>query len=161
MSACGGSAAAQNPVGTGADLCQVTADVERLVVQRLAPYGDPPSSFGFPARVSVTNLAAAREIAADVCALPVVPPGVYHCPKGFGITYNLRFSTVDGDVISVEAGPTGCQTVWGQDFVTRRTALSPGFWQELGTAMGLHRPSQQTFVGKRPEVPGPPPSWRG
>src|SRR5690348_11433241 len=93
MSACGSSAAVQNPVGAGPGLCQITAQVEGLVVQRLAPYGDLSSSFGFPASVAVTNPTAAREIAADVCALPVVPPGVYHCPKGFGIIYNLRFST--------------------------------------------------------------------
>lgn len=150
--------AAQESARAGDDLCQVTTVVKRLEVQRVDP-SDPSRTFSFPARVPVTNPAAARRIAVDVCALPAVPSGVvYHCPAGADITYNLRFSTVDGDVISIEAGPTSCQYVWGHRFTMRRTALSPGFWHELGNAMGLHRPSLQTFVGTLPQVSAPPPT---
>src|SRR6266851_10406610 len=60
------------PLAAGPDLCQVTADVERLVVQRRS--WKPPGSFGFPLRADMTNPAVAREIAADVCELPVAPP---------------------------------------------------------------------------------------
>ncbi len=144
-SACGSRPAVQTPSAGGADLCQVTADVERLVVQRLGIY--PVGFFSFPASVSVTNPTTAREIAAAVCALPVVPSGaIFHCPNDSGIIYSLRF-IVNGGAKSIEADPTGCQGVWGQGFVARRTALSPGFWPTLGTAMGLPRPSRRTFVG--------------
>lgn len=158
LSIAGCSPAPNDSARAGRDLCQVSAVVKRLVVQRIDP-NDPSRTFTFPARVQVTKPDVARRIAADVCALPAVPSGVvYHCPPGADITYDLQFSTVDGDVISIEAAPTSCQYVWGHGFVTRRTALSPDFWPELGNAMGVHRPSLQTFVGTLPQTSAPPPT---
>ena len=145
LSACGSRPAVQTPLAGGHDLCQDKTNVERLVVQQPANY--PPQYLRF--NVSVMNSAVAQQIAADVCALPIVPPGEsFRCPKDYPITYAIQFIMLNGDVKTLEGDVTGCQEIWGRGFATRR-ALSPGFWRALGTAMGLRRPSYETFVGPR------------
>jgi hypothetical protein len=52
---------------------------------------------------------------------------------------------INVDVISIDADASGCQEAGGRDFPGR--VLSPGFWHVLGTAMGLRRPTHQTFIG--------------
>jgi hypothetical protein len=154
VSACGSGAAGQSPLSAGPELCQVTTYVERLVVQRPGIF--PPGYFSFPANVSVTNPAIARQLAVDVCALPVVPSGEsFRCPIDFGVIYNLRFRSINGGLISLDADPSGCQGVWGKGLATRRAVFSPDFWRELGTAMGLPRPSREVFIGKHAEATAP------
>ncbi len=154
LSACGSQTATQNPVAAGPDLCQVTADVEGLVVQRIS-YASGPPRFSFPAEVAITKPAVARKIAAYVCQLPAAPSGGTvsdNCPAEVGIKYVLHIKIINYGMISINADPTGCESVWGQGLATRSTVLSPGFWQALGTAMGLRRPNGQTFVGTHPSV---------
>jgi hypothetical protein len=118
--------------------------VQRLVVQRSGGY--PASFFSFPAKVSVASLRA-RQVATAVCALPIVPTGeTFRCPADHGISYSLHFIDAYNEAVPIEADATGCQRIRGQRLATR--ALSPGFWHDLGAAMGLHRPSYQTFIGK-------------
>lgn len=134
-------------------LCHVIPRVDRLIITRHAPGNQ--FHFTFPVVVTVTNAAAAREVATSACALPDVPTGVRHCPAGFAVSYHLIF-WVQGqkgpgaDLIVVN--PTGCQSVTGLG-PARTTSFGAGFYQLLGTAMGLKNASYRTFVGIRYALP--------
>jgi hypothetical protein len=102
----------------------------------------------FPNQVTVTNPALVRAVIRALCALPVVPPGVYHCPALLlGTAYTLRFSVGSRPLPLVTINPTGCETVTGVGPV-RWVATSPGFWRVLSRAIGVRMPP--VFTGNRP-----------
>ena len=106
--------------------------------------------FPFPTRVIVINVAAARAVAAAVCALPAMPNGVMSCPvQLLGTSYQLAFTAAGRALPLVTAEATGCQQVTGAGPV-RRAAGSPGFWGAVGRAMDLVAPGPPVFQGQGP-----------
>jgi hypothetical protein len=107
----------------------------------------PQLQVAFPSQVTVTTPASARAAARALCALPLLPRGVFHCPNlTIGTTYLLRF-TADGrqlPAVSIEA--TGCEVVSGVGSA-RWAAKSPGFWRTLATAANLSPPGRSVFIG--------------
>ena len=107
----------------------------------------PQLQAGFPNQVTVTTPAHARAAARALCALPLLPRGVFHCPNlTVGTTYLLRF-TADGrrlPAVSIEA--TGCEVVTGVG-PARWAAKSPGFWRMLARAANLSPPGRTAFTG--------------
>jgi hypothetical protein len=127
------------PPGAGssqsAPLCREAATVTRLEVVRNHGYKVPELEPAFPTMVTVTNPALLRDVIRALCALPVLPPGVYHCPAMLlGTAYTLRFSVGSRPLPLVTIDETGCETVTGVGPVRRVT--SEGFWQVLSKAIG-------------------------
>ena len=128
-------------------LCQHTATVTGLEITRNHVIRVPQLQIAFPNQVTVTTPADARAAARALCALPLLPRGVFHCPNlTVGTTYLLRF-TADGrrlPAVSIEA--TGCEVVSGVG-PARWAAKSPGFWRTLATAADLSPPGRTVFTG--------------
>jgi hypothetical protein len=132
---------------TQAALCQHTATVTRLEILRNHVMRVPQLQVGFPSQITITTAANARTAARALCALPLLPRGVLHCPNlTVGTTYLLRF-TADGrqlPAVTIEA--TGCEVVSGVGSA-RWAAKSPGFWRTLATAANLSPPGRSVFIG--------------
>jgi hypothetical protein len=132
---------------TQAALCQHTATVTSLVIMHGHLMRVPQLQTGYPSPVIVPTPAKARAAARALCALPLLPHGVLHCPNlTVGATDLLSF-TADGrrlPAVTIEA--TGCEIITGVG-PTRWAAKSPGFWQALATAANLSPPGRTAFIG--------------
>jgi len=129
-------------------LCGSVAGLDRLVVSRTDAFPMDHFHFAFPEIVTVTDVAAVREVARVLCALPKMPRTGLHCPADWGITYQLAFSARGRTFPVVHADATGCQKVTGLGGA-RWTARSSQFWKTLGRAVGLAHPGQAVFAGSR------------
>lgn len=146
--ACSALAACGSVVGTGTaggGLCGTASRVDRLVVKRVDDFPQNHLHFTFPAKITVSDPAKARSVADAVCALPVMPRAYMSCPVDFGIVYRLTFTAGGKKLAPVRADPGGCREVRGIG-QTRWAARSPGFWRNLGAAMGIG-PSNLPFGG--------------
>jgi hypothetical protein len=132
-------------------LCRTAAQVDHLVVYRIDAFAQNHIRFSFPAVVTVGGAASTRDVEEALCALPKMPNATISCPADFGITYRLRFFAADRAFPTVDVEVSGCETVDGLG-ATRWVETTQGFWRELGTAMGLTNPDQQTFAGTFPNV---------
>lgn len=129
-------------------LCRAVAHLDRLVVRRTDELPQDHFHFAFAAVVVVSHVAEVRQAASAVCGLPKMPHGVFHCPADFGIDYHLTFAANGRIFPTVTLDATGCEQVNGLG-PTRWIARTPGFWHTLGTAMGMARPTENTFRGSR------------
>jgi hypothetical protein len=131
---------------TQAALCQQTATVTSLEIMH-SHLMRVPQVQGYSSPVTVITAAKARDAARALCALPLLPRGVFHCPNlTVGTTYLLSF-TADGrrlPAVTIEA--TGCEVVTGVG-PARWAAKSPGFWRALATAASLSPPGRTAFIG--------------
>lgn len=147
-------------VGTGASLaapkhksaalCQQLARLTRLVVTRSDRLPQNNTTFSFPARVTVSNPPQGRSVALALCALPYMPKGAIACPADLGIVYQLAFLGPKQAYPPVTVDASGCQGVHGLG-PTRWVERSPGFWNSLGSAMGLARPAYAALRGSLPQ----------
>jgi hypothetical protein len=133
--------------GTEAALCQHTATVTGLEIMRNHVMRVPQLQVAFPSQVTVTSPADARAVARALCALPLLPHGVFHCPNlTIGTTYLLRFTAGGRQLPAVSIEATGCEIVSGVGS-PRWAAKSPGFWRTLATAANLSPPGRSVFIG--------------
>jgi hypothetical protein len=149
------------------DACAAPAAATRLLVRRRGGFAAGAGAQGtgmqatgaqgtgaqgtgaqIAAAVWVTSVTAVRQVERALCQLPVRPPGTYHCPPDFGMSYSLSFWAGDLALPVVTVDPTGCQLVGGMPGPARWTALSPGFWRVLGSAVGLRHASIASFSGQ-------------
>ena len=128
-------------------LCREAAAVTRLEVVRNHGFKVPELEPAFPNPVTVTNPALIRDVIRALCALPVTPPGVYHCPALLlGTVYTLRFSVGSRPLPLVTIDSTGCEAVTGVG--PDRRVTSAGFWRVLSRALGVRTPP--VLTGNRP-----------
>jgi hypothetical protein len=166
LAACGSVRAAGSPAGSGHTspvaqqspapasarfpqpaLCREAAAVTRLEVVRSHGFKVPELEPAFPNMVTVTNRALIRDVIRALCALPVTPPGVYHCPALLlGTAYTLRFSVGSRPLPLVTIDSTGCQAVTGVG--PDRRVTSKRFWRVLSRALGVRTPL--VLTGSRP-----------
>jgi hypothetical protein len=95
-----------------------------------------PGSLALPplnTTVSASQLVA--RLAADVEGLPLQPVP-WHCPADFGTSYRLTFVAPGGSWTAVY-GVQGCESVQIGSGRLQTAANSPGFWRDLGNALGL------------------------
>ncbi len=143
-------AAARAPTTTAPTpqpLCKSISSLVHLVVTRTDEFPQNHLHFAFPAKETVGDQARVRAAAIALCALPVMPPGAYHCPADFGVNFHLAFSASNRAFGPVSADATGCEGVDGPGLGSRWVATSPAFWVTLGKAMGLAKPSNSSFRG--------------
>ncbi len=134
-----------------ASLCSVATRVTGLALTRSQPLN--PERFSFARRVTSSDAMAVRALARALCALPVMPSGVFHCPADWGVTYRLAFSQGAGvttgaspEVRPVTVDATGCTQVTGLG-ATRRTLGRASFFRAFGAAIGLAHATAATFRG--------------
>jgi len=143
----GSEAASRGTTGPQVALCRDTASVTGLEIVRDQVARVPELQITFPNQVTVASPARARAVARALCALPLMPLGIFSCPSLVpGTTYLLRFTAGGRPLAAVTIEATGCQVVTGIG-PTRRAATSPGFWQVLGTAARLRPPGWSAFSG--------------
>ena len=139
--------ASPGTTATQVALCRDTASVTGLKIVREQVARVPELQTTFPNQVTVDSPASARAVARALCALPLMPRGVFHCPALLiGTTYLLRFTAGGRQLAAVTVEATGCQIVTGVGPV-RWAATSPGFWRVLGTAARLRPPGRSAFSG--------------
>jgi hypothetical protein len=136
----GPAAVASAPAGM--PLCAAAQKVDRLVASLPASHlGETP-----PRGITITDTPRVRALAAALCALPPMPPGL-QCPADFGGVFRLVFAAGGHDFHPVRIQLSGCRAVAGIG-PTRSWSRSPRFGQLLTRTVG----------GKGRMIPGTHPS---
>jgi hypothetical protein len=135
------------PHAAPATMCGRVTELERLGVQRRDAFPRNHIRFSFPAHVVVSSPESVQATAKSLCMLRPFPAGTIACPADWGIVYHLTFQDrVDAYRVALTA--TGCSRASGAVGTPRW--VTPRLWRTLGTAMGLPRPTQQSFTGSAP-----------
>jgi len=143
--AAGGSHTAESAAmraSAGVALCTAAGRVDRAV---LSLTGSRVRSF-LPREITIGDAPRVRALAAALCALPAMPPGV-QCPADFGGVSRLVFTAGARDFQPVRIQLSGCRAVAGIG-PTRSWSRSPRFGQLLTRTVG----------GKGRMIPGMHPS---
>ena len=156
LAACGSTAAAgaghPAPADAGhstgpasvasAPLCATAQKVDRVVASLPASHlGATP-----PRAITITDTPRVRALAAALCALPPMPPGL-QCPADFGGVVRLVFAAGARDFHPIRIQLSGCRAVTGID-PARSWSRSPRFGRLLTRTVG----------GKGRMIPGMHPS---
>jgi hypothetical protein len=126
----------------GVPLCAAAQRVDRVVAS--LPAGHLRELL--PRGVTITDAPQVRALAAALCALPPMPPGV-QCPADFGGMFRLVFAAGGQSFHPVHIQTSGCRAVTGIG-PARSWSRSPRFGQLLTRTVG----------GKGRMVPGTHPS---
>jgi hypothetical protein len=129
-----GTGQAQEPAAVSASpsvpLCAAAQTVDRVVAS--------PMSSHFrellPRGITIADAPQVRALAAALCALPSMPPGL-HCPAALGGEVRLVFAAGGHDFQAVRIQDSGCRTVTGVG-PTRWWSRSPQFGQLLSRTVG-------------------------
>ena len=136
----GPAAVASAPTGT--PLCAAAQTVDRVVASLPASHlGETP-----PRGITITDTPRVRALAAALCALPPMPPGL-QCPADFGGVFRLVFAAGGHNFHLVRIQTSGCRVVAGIE-PARTWSRSPRFGQLLTRTVG----------GKGRMIPGMHPS---
>jgi len=125
-----------------APLCAAAQKVDRVVASR--PAGHLREVL--PRGVTITDPPQVRALAAALCTLPPMPPGV-QCPADFGGMFRLVFAAGGQSFRPVQIQTSGCRAVTGIG-PARSWSRSPRFGQLLARTVG----------GKGRMIPGTHPS---
>jgi hypothetical protein len=136
-----GSAAAAS-ASAGVPLCSAAQQVDRVVARQ------PTSHFReiLPRGITITDASQVRALAAALCALPPMSPGL-GCPADFGGVFQLVFAAGGRDFHPVRVQLSGCRDVTGIG-PPRSWSRSPQLGQLLTRTVG----------GKGRMIPGMHPS---
>ena len=152
--AAGGSSASQSASpSSGATLqassgvCSSVPKLTALTVRRENSLPQNHLKFVFPATEMVTTAAQVQTVAKSLCALPQ-QGGTVTCPMNNGVTYQLTFAEGSTRYTPVTAEASGCSVVKGLG-QPRRVEPATSLWQDLGLAIGIPHPSQNSFSGSR------------
>jgi hypothetical protein len=116
---------------TGVPLCSAAQQVDRVVATLPASHlAQTP-----PGGVTITDTPQVRALAAALCALPTMPPGVQQCPADFGGVSRLVFASEGREFQPVRIQLSGCRAVAGIG-PTRSWSQSPRFGQLLTRTVG-------------------------
>lgn len=142
-------------VGAQPALCADSSALTRLVVTRNHSFKVPELLPAFPSQVTVTDPGLIRAMALALCALPVMPHGVFNCPALLlGTAYTLHFTADGRSLPLVTVNSTGCEAVTGVGPVRR--VSSRAFWEVLSKVLASGTPP--VFGGNVPGEPCQPPS---
>ncbi len=97
--------------------------------------------------MTVRDAARARALAAAICGLPAMRPGIRSCPINVGGGYQLLFMVSGRTLHPVTVAATGCESVSGAGSgpagatPTRWVARTPGFWTRFAQLTGIRAPA--------------------
>jgi hypothetical protein len=114
----------------GVLLCAATQTVDRLLVGPMSSHVREL----LPRGITIADVRQVRALAAALCALPLMPPGV-HCPAASGGEVLLRFTAGGQAFPVVRIQNSGCRTVTGVG-PTRWWSESPQFGMLLSRTVG-------------------------
>ena len=134
--------AAVASASAGVPLCAAAQKVDRVVASLPAGYLHEI----LPRGVTITNAPRVRALAAALCALPPMPPGL-DCPADFGGVFRLVFAAGGRNFHPVRIQLSGCRAVAGIG-PARSWSRSPRFGRLLTRTVG----------GKGRMIPGMHPS---
>jgi hypothetical protein len=134
--------AAAASASAGVPLCAAAQQVDRVVASQ------PTSHFReiLPRGITITDASQVRALAAALCALPPMSPGL-NCPADFGGVFQLVFAAGGSDFHPVRVQLSGCRDVTGIG-PPRSWSRSPQLGRLLTTTVG----------GKGRMIPGMHPS---
>jgi hypothetical protein len=138
-----GGATLQSSTG----LCSTVPKLTALSVHRVNELPQNHLKFVFPATEVVTSAATVQTVAKSLCALPP-QTGSVACPNDNGVSYQLTFVEGTQRFTPVTANASGCSVVKG---LGQPRAVEPAtsLWQDLGLAIGVPHPSQNSFSGSQ------------
>ncbi len=140
--AAGGSTAPAATASAGVPLCAAAGRVDKVVA---IPGGSHVRAL-LPGGITIRDAARVRTLAAALCALPPMPPGL-HCEAATGGAFRLTFAAGNQGFRPVGVQLTGCRSVTGLG-PARSWAQSP----QLGSLL------DRTVGGVGRLVPGTHPS---
>jgi hypothetical protein len=128
-------------------LCSTVPKLTALTVHRVNELPQNHLKFVFPATAVVTSAATVQTVAKSLCALPP-QTGSVTCPNDNGVSYQLTFVEGSQRFTPVTANASGCSVVKG---LGQPRAVKPAtsLWQDLGLAIGVPHPSQNSFSGSQ------------
>jgi hypothetical protein len=128
-------------------LCSAVPKLTALSVHRVNELPQNHLKFVFPATSVVTSAATVQTVAKSLCALPP-QAGSVTCPNDNGVSYQLTFVEGSQRFTPVTANASGCSVVKG---LGQPRAVKPAtsLWQDLGLAIGVPHPSQNSFSGSQ------------
>jgi len=128
---------------TGVPLCAAARRMDRVVA---IPAGSHARAL-LPGGITIRDAARVRALAAALCVLPPMPPGL-HCEAATGEAYRLAFATGNQGFRPVGVQLSGCRSVTGLG-PARSWARSPQLGRLLTETVG---------AGKGGLVPGTHPN---
>jgi hypothetical protein len=134
--------AAVASASAGGPLCAAAQKLDRVVAS--LPASQPGEVL--PHGITITDVPRVRALAAALCALPPMPPGM-QCPADFGGVFRLVFAAGGRDFHPVQIQTSGCRVVTGIG-PARSWSRSPRFGRLLTGTVG----------GKGRMIPGMHPS---
>ncbi|HEY2278679.1 MAG TPA: hypothetical protein VGI00_10010, partial [Streptosporangiaceae bacterium] len=128
-------------------LCTTVPKLTALTVHRVNELPQNHLKFLFPATEVVTSAATVQTVAKSLCALPQ-QTGSAACPNNNGVSYELTFAEGSQRFTPVTANASGCAVVKGLG-QPRSVKPATALWQDLGLAIGVPHPSQNSFNGSQ------------
>ncbi|HEY2281519.1 MAG TPA: hypothetical protein VGI00_24430 [Streptosporangiaceae bacterium] len=128
-------------------LCAAVPKLTALTVHRVNALPQNHLKFVFPATEVVTSAVTVQTVAKSLCALPP-QTGSVACPNDNGVSYQLTFVEGSQRFTPVTANASGCAVVKG---LGQPRAVDPAtsLWQDLGLAIGVPHPQQNSFSGSQ------------
>jgi hypothetical protein len=152
--AAGGGSPSQSATPSGratqqasSGVCSSVPKLTALTVRRENSLPQNHLKFVFPATEVVTTAAQVQTVAKNLCALPQ-QGGAATCPMNNGVTYQLTFAEGGTRFTPVTAEASGCSEVKGLG-QPRRAEPATSLWQDLGMAIGIPHPTQNSFSGSQ------------
>ena len=128
-------------------VCSSVPKLTALTVRRENSLPQNHLKFVFPATEVVDTPAQVQTVAKSLCALPQ-QSGTMTCPMNNGVTYQLTFAEGGTRFTPVTAEASGCSEVKGLG-QPRRAEPATSLWQDLGMAIGIPHPTQNSFSGSQ------------
>jgi len=125
-----GESAAAATASAGVPLCAAAGKVDRVVA---IPGGSHVRAL-LPGGITIRDAARVRTLAAALCALPAMPPGL-HCEAATGGAFRLAFAAGNQGFRPVGVQLTGCRSVTGLG-PARSWSQSPQFGPLLTRTVG-------------------------
>jgi len=147
-----GPGAAPTPGGAAVAavaLCRNIPQLTSVVVTRTMAFRAPQNGPIMPRGISIMEPGLVRGLAAALCGLPKMPPGLMTCAAGSGSSVRFGFAAGGRGFppVTVQAG--GCLVVTGLG--SARTASSAAFWGTLSADLaGSSSPSTSRSAGISP-----------
>jgi hypothetical protein len=138
-------AASGSVPASAAPLCTDISHLDTLVVSLAGAPQRGHLPVALPAGITLRDPARVQAVAAGLCALPTVAPGVVNCPADFGGSYRFVFAAGRRAYPPALVRMTGCRTVSGLGPARATTAA---FWILLARELGTRHP-----MGGTPAAP--------
>ncbi len=128
----------------GVALCRDIPELTSVVVTHTKGFRPQKGSI-LPRGITIAEPRLVRILAAALCGLPKMPPGLMTCAAGFGGSLRFGFAAGGRPFPPVTVQASSCRVVTGLG--PARTARSTAFWRTLSEDLGLSSPRRTSRSG--------------